>query len=62
LIAHCRELCEIPRLVWISGPQMATIVWSIVVIDTARMVAMRTNRLDEVAMSIVPFTTRRLVR
>src|ERR1700729_2735384 len=43
---HCMPLLDRPRSAWIFGAAMATIVWSMNVMATAKIIAVRISGLD----------------
>ena len=45
-MAHCIPLLEIPRSCWIVGAATATMVWSMKVIATAKIIAVSTRPFD----------------
>jgi len=45
-MAHCRPLLDRPRLSWILGAAIETIVWSMKVIATAKIIAARIKLRD----------------
>jgi hypothetical protein len=45
-MAHCTPVLERPSSLWICGAAMDTMVWSMNVIATAKIIAARTKFLD----------------
>ena len=57
MIAHCMPLEDRPRSCWIVGAAIETIVWSIKVMATAKIIAVRIRLRDwppPVLLLIVP--------
>ena len=57
-MAHCMPVLVKPSSVWMWGAAIATIVWSMKVIDTAKIIAARTRFLDRPTLTLVPTMTR----
>jgi len=53
LIAHCTPVLVRRSSFWISGAAMDTIVWSMNVIDTAKIIAARIRPLDRTPVTAV---------
>jgi hypothetical protein len=49
LIAHCMPLLDRPRSSWILGAAIETMVWSMKVIATAKIMAVSTRLFDRPA-------------
>ena len=50
-MAHCMPVLVRPSSLWMWGAAMDTIVWSMKVIETAKIIAARTRLLDRAVIS-----------
>src|SRR5580704_4876791 len=53
-MAHCMPLLVRPRSAWILGAAIETIVWSMKVMATAKIIAVRISGLDRPPVVVVP--------
>ena len=59
MIAHCMPLLDRPRACWIVGAAIDTMVWSMKVIATAKIIAVRTRLRDRppvVLLTLIVFS------